>query len=171
MDYYVLTLRLLHIVSGVIWAGAGIFIAAFLVPASRAAGEAGGRVMGALQKTSFPLVVSVTAGLTMLSGILLFIRDYQVFGESWVQTPQGVILAVGGIAGILAGVVGAGIAGRTSARMAKLGEEMQAGKPSDAQIAEMGKLQVRMTQSSRIGAILLVITIIAMSIWRYVVIG
>lgn len=45
MNFYLIVPRLIHIGSGVFWAGAAVMIAAFLEPTVRAAGPEGGRFM------------------------------------------------------------------------------------------------------------------------------
>jgi hypothetical protein len=73
MNVYLILLRLIHIGSGVFWAGTAIMIAAFLEPTVRAAGPEGGRFMQQLTGQSrFSLSMSLSALLNALSGPLLY---------------------------------------------------------------------------------------------------
>jgi hypothetical protein len=61
MDPILLVLRVVHVVGGVFWAGAILFVVHFLEPAVRDAGPDGARVMQALQKRRYLDVMPVVA--------------------------------------------------------------------------------------------------------------
>ena len=72
MAVELLVLRLIHILGGVYWVGAGLFSTFYLAPALKASGLAVvGAVMGHMQKRHMFTVMPVVAILTMLSGIRL----------------------------------------------------------------------------------------------------
>jgi hypothetical protein len=162
----ILILRILHIFLGVFWAGSGIFLALFLGPAVKAAGPDGGKVMGRLSMSKWPIAISVSAVLTVLAGIALYFAN-------WVQassTPAGIGFSIGGLFGILSLIVGGAIVGPTGAKVARLGQEIQSasgGPPPADKLAEMGKLQLRLERATNINAALLIIAVILMSISRY----
>jgi hypothetical protein len=67
-----IVLRLIHIVVGAFWVGSLVFIAAFLIPAVRATGPAGGPVMRHLTQVLHLHWYMVTSTwLTLLSGAAL----------------------------------------------------------------------------------------------------
>ena len=73
MNVYLILLRLIHIGSGVFWAGTAIMMAAFLEPTVRAAGPEGGRFTQQLTGQSrFSLFMSLSALLNALSRLLLY---------------------------------------------------------------------------------------------------
>ncbi len=170
MDIYMLVLRLFHIGSGVFWAGAGIFFALYLEPSVAAAEEGGRRVMAALNERRLTVGISATAGVTMLSGILMYLRDTNGFTNSWISTGPGIMFTIGGVAGILSGVVGGAVVGRSTSRMAALGTAIAqaGGKPSPEQTAEMKALSERLSQFGKINAILLGIAVLCMGAAQYV---
>jgi hypothetical protein len=164
---YLLVLRIIHIGFGVFWAGSGIFTAWFLAPAVKAAGPDGGKVMGKLSTaTRWPIAISAASGLTVLSGILLYVDQWADASK----TPAGIGFAIGGFFGLIAAIIGGAVLGRTSGQIVRLAQEIQAsagGPPPPEKLAEMGALQARMERFSNIGAIILTITVIMMAISPY----
>ena len=63
-----LILRLLHILTGVFWAGTIFFMVSYLEPSARAAGPDAAKVMGNIQKRGLMTVLPIMALLTILSG-------------------------------------------------------------------------------------------------------
>ncbi|MDX1689124.1 MAG: hypothetical protein R3248_14165 [Candidatus Promineifilaceae bacterium] len=168
--YYILILRLLHIIAGVFWAGATFAIVGFVQPAVKATAPAGGRVMQQMVKQGrFSTTLAVAALVTAGSGILLYERVSGGFRPEWIFSGPGVALTIGGLAGIIAAVIGGRIIGPTSMRIADLGEKMQVGggPPEPATLAEMEALQQRMTTWGRAAAVLLIVAIIGMSLADY----
>ncbi len=171
MDWYVLVLRIFHIGGGVFWAGVGLFMPFFMEKAIGEAGPAGPRVMGALAlKTRYPVAMASAAGLTVLSGILLYLRDSGVLQNmAWMSSGFGVTLTVGAICGIIG--FGFGIyVGRLSAALAALGDEVakSGNPPTPEQGAKLGALSARLSQFSRITALLVAIAVLCMATARYV---
>ena len=155
MLYYILILRLLHVIGGVFWAGTSFAIVGFVQPAVKATAPAGGRVLQQMVKlgrlsTALAIAALVTAG----SGILLYERVSGGFRPGWIVSGPGVALTIGGLAGIIAAVIGGTIIGPASVRIADLGETMQMGgkPPEPATVAEMQALQQRMTTWGRVAA-------------------
>lgn len=169
-ELYVLLLRLIHIGGGVFWAGTGIFMGRFLSAAVKKAGPEGGKVMGNLVlETGYTPAMASAAGLTSLSGILLYIRDTSAFGSGWGGTPMGIALAVGGVLGIIATIHGGAVLARGGTRIATLGREIASagGPPDQAKLSEMGQLQANQERHVNISVTLLVITVILMAVARY----
>jgi hypothetical protein len=161
-------LRTIHIYAGVFWAGTGLFIAFFLGRAVKATGPDGDKVMSKINEVGLQRAFPMAAGLTMLSGLILYGMNFAALGSSWPGTmPQGVFLTLGSIAGIAAGIIGGAVIGRASAQIDVLGKEIQAaagGKPPADKLSQMAALQERMEQATRIDAILLTITVICMAV-------
>ncbi len=170
MNLYVLLLRLLHIAPGVFWAGAAVFVTAFLSPATRRAGPAGGQVMGQLMnETPWSRVIMGSAILTALSGILLYLRDVEAYGSGWITTGPGLGFLIGGVAGLAGLAVGGGLVGPLSAKVTDLGGQIAAagGPPSPEQQQQMAALQARLGSASSINAILLTLSVLLMGLAPY----
>jgi uncharacterized membrane protein len=163
-------LRLIHIVSGVFWVGAFIVMAGFLFPAVRATGPQGGRVMQeVMQRRRLPVYLGVAAGLTILSGFVMYGRIAGATNGAWASTRPGMTYGIGGLAAILAVIVGAVVAGPAGRKLGKLGERVQAsgGPPSAEQAAQMAALQARVGRGMQAVAFLLLVAVVAMAIARY----
>lgn len=170
MLYYILVLRLLHIIAGVFWAGASFAIVGFVQPAVKATAPAGGRVMQQMVKQGrLSTALAISALVTAGSGILLYERVSGGFRPGWIVSGPGVALTIGGLAGLVAAAIGGGIIAPTSVRIADLGEAMQPGgePPDPATVAEMQALQQRMTTWGRVAAGLLIVALIGMSLADY----
>jgi hypothetical protein len=165
-----LVLRLIHIVGGVIWVGGMVLVAGFLFPAVRATGPQGGRVMQELmQRRRLPVYLSVAAGLTMLSGFVMYGRIAAATNGAWASSRPGMAYGFGGLAAILAAIVGPAFAGRAGRKLAALGERVQAagGPPSAEQASEMAALQARMGRATQVVMVLLLVAAALMAIARY----
>ena len=165
-----LVLRLIHIVGGVIWVGGMVLVAGFLFPAVRATGPHGGRVMQELmQRRRLPIYLGVAAGLTMLSGLVLYGRVAEATNGAWASSRPGMAYGVGGLAAILGAVVGPAIAGRAGRKLAVLSERVEAagGPPSAEQVSEMAALQARMGRAMQVVMVLLLVAAAAMATARY----
>lgn len=164
-------LRLIHIVSGVLWVGGVIFVMVFLMPTIRALGPAGGAVMQQMaQVRKLPVFMMSVAILTVLSGIGLYWRDSGGFSGPWMDSGSGRVFGLGGLLAILAVVIGMTIVSPSAKRMGALAGAMQAGgsAPNAEQVAEMQAIQARMGRFSLIVAVLLLLATAAMAVARYV---
>ena len=166
----IITLRIIHILLGVFWAGAAFFSAMFLVPSVRAAGPAGGPVMRQLMEIrKFPIYAMVFGLITVLSGLTMYWYDNHVSNGSFAKSRAGMTYGVGALTAILTLAVGALIMAPTSKKMAALGAQMgaQGGPPTPEQQAVMKTLQSKLGLGTRLASIFLCITVITMAIGRY----
>jgi hypothetical protein len=166
-------LRLFHIFGAVIWAGIGFFSYLSLDPLVKKLGPEGKRLQGILFGQSNLMMIFPLAGAsTILSGILLYIKDSAMFagnGLAWVGTGQGIVFGIGGLAGIGAMVMGARVLRPLVEQAQKIGAEIQAagGKPTPEQAQTMASIEERMERINRIDFILLVVAVITMATARY----
>ncbi len=164
-------LRLVHIVAGVLWVGAVVFVAFFLMPSVRVLGPAGGQVMQQLvQVRKLPVYMMGMAILTVLSGIGLYWRDSGGFSDPWMHSGPGRVFGLGGLLAILVVVLGMAIISPSAKRMGVLAAAMQGagGPPAPERVVEMQALQARTARFSTIAAVLLLFATAAMAIARYV---
>ena len=169
---YSLILRIIHIGDGVIWAGVAIFVSFILSPAAARKGPEGPKAMGMLlAEARYSTVLSITGGLTVLSGILLWLQNTAYFKSiGWAQSPIGIVFTVGAILGLAALIVGGGIAGPAFKKMGQVSAEIAqaGGPPAPEKLSLMAQFQKRLSSASMIGGILLVLTVIAMATARYI---
>ena len=163
-------LRLIHILFGVFWAGTAMFNAAFLIPALRALGPAGGPVMQEIAgKRKLPVYFLTSGVLTVLSGFGLYWHDSAGFTNGFMRSGGGITFGIGAVLALLAMCVGIFVASPTAMRVGRLGAAIAAaGKPTPEQAAEMQRLQAKIGMASALGAGLLTLTVIMMAIARYI---
>ena len=169
MDYYVIVLRIIHILGGVFWAGASFALVGFVSPAAAQAGPAGGQFMQRLVLgTRWRFVISAAAGLAVLTGLLLYWRASGGLRPEWLSTGTGIAFTIGGLAGVTAMVFGFQV-GNSSSQLAELGQRIgSAGRPpSPEDAARLAALQARLQSLGTVTAALLVITLLGMSTARY----
>ena len=169
--YVVLALRLVHIVSGVFWAGSVIFLTWFVTPSIIGSGPAGGQVMEQLMRVrKMPFYLITAMLLTVLSGITLYGRDHEAFGSGWIHTGTGMTFTAGGILAIVGAAIGVFVNTPIAKRMSALGASIKSsGQPPTAeQAAMMATLQKRLLGASHLAAGLLILATVAMATARYV---
>lgn len=170
MDAFMVVLRLVHITLGVFWAGTMIFLAVFLGPSVRAVGPDGAKVMQALQQRQLLNVMPLVAGLTILSGLVLYWRVSLGLAEGWVTSPLGLSLTVGSVASVLAFVIGVFVMRASTLRAGRLGTALASGSQDEQREtiqAEIQTLRVRAASSARWVAGLLLIAVATMAVARY----
>ena len=160
-------LRLVHITTGIYWAGTAITAGLFLIPAIREAGPSGGAVMAALAGRKFPVVLNVVALFTVLTGL----RLYAIYmGPAWLSSTTGILLSVGGFLGTSAFIFGTLVQRPAAMKLAKLAGELRqsGGPPSPEQAEQLERVQKRLGTAAKHNAFLLLATAIRMAASRFV---
>lgn len=171
MDIILVSLRALHVLSGVFWAGAAILFALYIVPAANRLGPAAGPFMQAITAPKkLPLAMSVTALLTTLSGFLLFWRIAGTHLGAFVQTPFGLTLLLGAIAALVAFTIGFLVSKPNAMRSGRLMQEIAARgtPPTGSELTEMNALRARLRIAGNTNGVLLGLAALLMGIARYV---
>ncbi|HEU5171562.1 MAG TPA: hypothetical protein VFU46_13530 [Gemmatimonadales bacterium] len=164
-------LRIIHILAAVFWVGAALFVAAFLMPALRAAGPAAGPVMQQLtQARRLPQWMMVATVVTLLSGAVLYWGAARVGGPAWLGSGPGQAFGLGGVLSLAAGVLATAVNAPTGKRLGALGAALAtAGRPPSAEeTALLQRLQRRLARAAWLGVALLVLATVAMAAARYV---
>lgn len=169
MNALLLSLRLIHIVCGVLWVGFGVFVALILTPALEELGSDGAKVMPALARRGIMTMLPLLALLTLLSGFWLYGIVSGGFFAGYVRSGVGATLLGGGLAAVAA--FGIGIFS-TRPSMMKVGMLMQslatAAPEARAGIAaEAERLRTHGATSGRYGTILLLLATACMAVARY----
>ncbi|HVQ42226.1 MAG TPA: hypothetical protein VMS54_08470 [Vicinamibacterales bacterium] len=155
MSSFDLTIRVVHVLGACIWLGAAFFIAWFLMPAMREAGPDGGKVMAAVQKRGWVVLMPVIATITVLTGFWLY-RPYM-----GAEGNAAKYLGFGGVLGVIALVIGGGVVGRSMSKAEKL-------SANPATMAQAGALRAKAMTWVRIMSVLVIVTAILMTIAMYV---
>jgi hypothetical protein len=162
--------RLVHIVGGVMWVGAGIFIAAFLLPSARAIGPAAGPMMRELTGVrKLPVYLQVVSVLTILSGAVLAWRDAGGMGVRWFQQGSGLVFGIGALLAITGAMIGLAVSSPTAKRIGALSAILgSAGRPPSLEEQRtLQGLQDRLYTVSGAIAVLLLLASAAMAGARY----
>lgn len=167
MDILLIVLRLIHIVSAVAWVGLGVATTFYVAPAAAAAGESGLRFLKSLlTRTSYARMFPAAAGVTMLAGILLYVTG----SMSYFSTTGNIVLGIGAIAGIAAGVHGGAVTGRATRELGEaLGQHVPDGEqPIAAEgLSVLRERAQQLASHSRVSVALMVIALIGMASARY----
>lgn len=165
-----LILRLIHILSGVFWAGASFLSTFYIEPTVRASGDAGRGFMQRLgTQTSFSTAMLAAALLNVGAGLWLMDIVSDGFSAAWFGTGFGQGLTIGMLAGLGAAFTGYWIQFRSIRRMKAIGQAVAAsgGPPTPEQGAELGRLQAKLSKGGRATTAMLLVAVIMMAISRY----
>jgi uncharacterized membrane protein len=171
MPHLLAFLRALHILAGALWVGAATFNALYLIPATMAAGPAGGKVMGILvQVRRLPVFMNTVMLVTLLTGLHLYQRASGGLNPAWIASRPGLMFTIGAVLALVTAGIGWFVTVPTvrkvGARAAAIGAAE--GPPDPAAAAEMRALQRRILVAARIGSVLIVLSLLCMAMARYV---
>jgi hypothetical protein len=143
MEY--LSLIFLHIAFGIVWAGGTIAVGFFFLPSLAEAGPGGGAVMAGVLKRGFPIAMTVSGALTVLSGLRIYMLR---FSAGWLMTPEGIALTLGGLLGLGALGIGLFLQKPAAQRIGALSAQIVASgaPPTPAQASELQALRAKMTR-------------------------
>ena len=168
--FYLIVLRLVHVVASVCWAGGAFIFFLFVEPTAKALAPTGMQfVQHMVVKRRYSVFMDVASTLTVLSGALLFWQDANGQWLAWMSTGPGLGFTLGAVVGIVVYFVGMfGVKPRAD-RMGKLGAEIRAagGVPTPAQGAELQKLDKEMSTLGYIDFVLVALSLALMATARY----
>lgn len=166
-----ITLRIIHIVTGVFWAGAVFFLVSYILPAFKAVGPDAGKVFAELRRRGMFNKLPIIALVTILSGLWMYSIRMQG-SSSWAAGREGMTLGIGAAAAILAFLLGTFVMRPNTLNAADLAAEaapMPAGPEKDAKMAQVQAMRARSGGAARAVATLLLVAVVAMAIARYLV--
>jgi uncharacterized membrane protein len=171
-DAYMVTLRIVHIVTGVIWVGSLFVVVVFVQPTAAALGSAGAPFMSELRRRRFVDVVFIDAVFTLVAGSFLYWHDwhtYPSFGD-WIGSNFGAALTVGALLAISGLVVAALVTRPAIGRLVSLGKQVaeSGGIPMPETAARIGALQRRLVVAERVSFALVLLAVVAMASASYV---
>lgn len=165
-----LLLRLVHILTGICWAGTIFFMAFYLEPSARAAGPDAAKVMSGIQKRGLMTMLPIMALLTILSGVDMYRRLSAGFEPAWIHSRIGLTYGVGAMASIIALAVGLFVmrpatmtAGRLAASLSTVSDDAERQRLR----GNIQQLQGRSRIALRTVAALLAVAVTTMAIGRY----
>ena len=107
--------------------------------------------MAGVVKRKFPLVMTVSAVVVLLTGLRLYMLR---FSTAWVTTPEGLVISFGALLAIAAFVMGVFVQKPTVEKLAALGAKIAASgaPPSPAQAAEVQALRTKLRKIASLTA-------------------
>jgi uncharacterized membrane protein len=174
-QWFSIVFRIFHIGAGIAWVGSVYFLVAFVQPASAAIGPAAApfmtELLGARRLVDRILVL---ATVTILSGLVLYLRDMNNIGGfgDWIGEAQGLVFTIGGLAAIAAVAIGAFGTRPAVQRLLAVGREIgqapqPGGAPAPELAAEVPVLQGKLKVYARASFALLIVAVLAMATARY----
>jgi uncharacterized membrane protein len=166
-----LILRFLHIISGIIWVGSGVFAAFFLVPALVANRQLMPQVMEALQRRRAFIIIPTFGLLAILSGIRLLWIDSAGFADSYMHTGVGRTFSVGGTAAIIALLFQLFVARPAGVKLGVIAAQLAASPSADERErlnAEADRLRRRNAMGTLAAVLFGLLAASAMAVARYV---
>lgn len=164
-----MAVRLVHIVSGVLWVGAATMLAAYVLPAARGS-DAGLRFLRQLiWERNLPRYLNVVLALSLLSGLLLYGNLLVLTRGSWATSHRGIVLGLGGLAALIAAAIATLVAAPAIHRALELAEKttVPGNEPGGADRAAASASLKRYANAMWLVVVLLVGTASMMAISRF----
>lgn len=168
--YFILFLRVFHIVAGILWTGAAIVYVTHVKPTVQLIGPAGPMFMQTyIGRRKYPLFMQVTSISCTLAGLVLYWYASGGLSMSWITSGPGLGFTIGSVAGLLSFLMGSLLIGPRAAKIGKLGAMIGAsgGPPTAAQAEEMQRLESQLSQLERIEFVLIIVALLTMATARY----
>lgn len=171
-DGFMVVLRLIHILAGVLWVGSVFLFVVFVQPSAAAIAPAGAPFMAELlgKRRLVDRIIAIGA-TAVAAGLLLYWKDWHdagTFGD-WIGSRFGLALTIGALTAILALAVGVTVTRPNVQRLLALGRDVAAsgGPPTPEVAAEIGAIQGRLRIYARVSLGLLIVAVLLMSTARY----
>ena len=101
-----LFIRVVHVLLAALWLGGVGFVALFLLPAATATGPASGPIVTELLRRRVPVFMAIVGGTTVLTGLWLYWKFTNGFDPLLAGTLAARVYGTGGVAGIVALILG-----------------------------------------------------------------
>ena len=170
MDWGLILLRIVHVGSAMTWFGGAIVGGFFLTPTAKALGQAGQPFMEHLMmRRRMGIFFPIVAALAVLSGAVLYWRDSGGLQAAWITSPTGLAFTIGGLAAIVAFVMGFILVGPSVAEQTAVRTEMAGGDgvPTEAQRERLDAADRKMQLANRFDVPLILLAGLMMAVGRY----
>jgi uncharacterized membrane protein len=166
-----LALRATHVLFAAMWIGSTFYMSFLLTPAVEGAGPAGGQMMMRLDRQGLHKYMAAVAMTTIASGVYLLWRFTGGFDPGVAATHAGLAFGIGGASGVLAGIIGATVVGRSGAQVVAI-MTLAVGAPDGpakgALLQRAAALQQRIKGGTRMIMVLQAIALMLMAVGHYV---
>jgi hypothetical protein len=166
-----LALRAAHVLFAGVWIGSTVYVSLLLGPVVEEAGPAGGQIMMRLDRRGLHTYMGAVAMTTMATGAYLLWRFTGGFDPSVIVTHAGIAFGAGGVSGLLAGIIGAAVVGKSASQMVSIMTEATGVPDGPAKGALMQRavaLRGRIKGGTRLVMALQTVALVLMSVGHYV---
>lgn len=166
-----LSLRVVHVLLAAIWLGSTLFMTRFVMPVVEQSGPAGGQMMMALDRKGLGAFFGALGGTTVLTGIYLFWHFTGGFDPVVSGSRAGIMYSIGGLAGLIAVILGGSVVGRSATKaVALLGQvaTLSDGAEKKTLLQQVDALRQRMKSFGAVVLVLQVIALVLMALGHYV---
>jgi uncharacterized membrane protein len=169
---FMLVLRLLHIVAGVLWVGSAFLFVGFIGPSAAEVGPSAGPLLHAVvKKRKVSKVITGLSIVTVVAGWVMWFRSLTQYGSlgNWVSTDFGLALTIGGVLATVAAIEGFLMVGRNVERLVDLSDEVAAsgGPPAPEQQSQIQHVGAELEKFGKIDLVLLLLAVAAMATASY----
>ena len=168
--YYLILLRSIHIITGMFWVGATLYLAWFVIPAVKASGPEGGKFMQKLSGTNrLPLVMTIVSSLNILSGLLIIANLSSGFEFAWFNNRHGMLVGAGSFLALIAFLEGFLITRPNAEKLNMLSRSIVTTglPPTETQAQQLMEHRNKIISVIKQSAILLILSTIVMSLVHY----
>jgi len=168
---FFLALRALHVLVAGLWIGSTVFMTFMLNPAVAGAGPSGGQVMMRINQRGMATYFAGLGFSTILTGLYLLWRFTGGFDMGVAATHAGLAFCAGGLSGIVAGVIGGGVVGRTAEKiMATMSQAVTLadGPAKGALMQQVASLTERAERAAKVVIALQAFALVMMAVGHYV---
>lgn len=170
MDVLLIALRIIHILSGVLWVGGSALFFFYIEPAINKLGpDAEKFVDEVVNRRKVPIYFITVSTLSVLSGAILYWRDSNGLDLTWITTTTGLAFTVGGIAALVAWLGGNLLIPKTLGQLIAVGAQMKAsdGPPSPELMGRLHAIQQKLHTIGMVDIVLLVGAVVTMAAARH----
>ena len=170
MDWFQIALRIVHIFSGVVWAGGAALFFFYIEPTINKLGPDAEKFVDEMfNRRKLPVYFAIASTLTVVGGLILYWRDSNGLEAAWITSAPGLAFTVGGIAAIIAWLAGPLLIPPNVRRLGEIGAQIKAagGPPPPELLTEMHATQERLRKIGLADLILIGIAVLTMAVARY----
>jgi hypothetical protein len=165
-----LFLRVLHVLLAAAWLGSVAFVVLFLFPVIRESGSSNTPAMR-LMARRIPVAMGAIGGIVVLTGFWLYWRFTGGFDPALAGSMGARVYGTGGLAGLIALIIGGAVVSRAGKKMSALAERaasLSEGSDRSRLTAEINATRDRAWTFAKIVLVLQIIALGCMAIGHYV---
>lgn len=164
-----LALRLVHVVAGLLWVGAGFFNALVLAPVLSQPGPGAGPVMACLKRRGLFVFRPTMTRLTIVSGVRLMCLT-SGGTAAYLRSPGGAVYTAASVVAIVVFVLGMTVMGPAGRRMGALAAELAGAQDDERRSSLRARLTALQRTNRQMGLALTVLMLVSaagMAVGRY----